>query len=85
MGSETFDLVIQPQKKDVPMVKSSSMRIYGPISNPKVKKVPFMEAARLIGEILMPYYFLPARALGYIWSLLQEDPHGLSPCLNMAP
>jgi AsmA family len=85
LGAETLDIVIQPGKKGIVVGGSSPMRIYGSLTNPKVKKIPLIEAARLIGEILMPYYFLPARALGFIWSLIKEDSQGPSPCMQMEP
>lgn len=85
LDAEVLDIIIQPEKKSTALGGSSPLRIYGSFVNPKVKKIPLMEAARLIGEILMPYYFLPARALGIIWSMIKEDSQGLSHCLEMEP
>ena len=83
--SETMDLVIQPKpKKGLPGL-SSAMRIQGPLADPQVRKLPFREAARLSGEIFMPYVFLPARGLGYLWYLMKNDKDEQSPCLLTVP
>lgn len=85
LTSETVDFVVQPKpKKGLPGI-SSTVRIYGPLTNPTVRKIPFKEAARLYGEIFMPYVFLPARALGYLWYLMKNDKDEQSPCLEMQP
>jgi hypothetical protein len=83
--SETLDIVLQPQpKKGIPEL-SSAIYIHGSLVNPSITKIPFKEAARLAGEILLPYVFLPARALGYLWYLLMDDKDEKSPCLIEEP
>jgi uncharacterized protein involved in outer membrane biogenesis len=83
--SETMDLVIQPKpKKGLPGL-SSAVRIQGPLADPHVRKLPLREAARLSGEIFMPYVFLPARGLGYLWYLIKNDKDEQSPCLLTVP
>jgi hypothetical protein len=47
-----------------------------------MRKLPFREAARLFGEITMPYVFLPVRAMGYVWYLMKNDKDESSPCLE---
>jgi hypothetical protein len=85
LASETIDLVIQPKpKKGLPGTRSA-VRIHGPLAKPKVRKLPFREAARLFGEIVAPYVFLPARGLGYLWYLMKKDKDEQSPCLLEAP
>lgn len=85
LSSETIDLVIQPKpKKSLPGTRSA-VRIFGPLAKPKVRKVPFREAARLFGEIFLPHVFLPARALGYLWYLMKKDKDEQSPCFITAP
>jgi hypothetical protein len=85
LTSETMDFVVQPKpKKGLPGF-SSAVRIYGPLTNPKARKMPFKEAARLYGEIFMPHLFLPARAMGYLWYLMKNDKDEQSPCLEMQP
>ena len=80
--SDTLDFVIQPKpKKGLPGL-NSAIRIQGPVCDPKIITLPFKEAARLSGEILAPYIFLPARGLGYLWYLLKEDTEE-GPCLNL--
>jgi hypothetical protein len=85
LASETIDLVIQPKpKKGLPGTRSA-VRIHGPLAKPKVRKLPFREAARLFGEIFAPYVFLPARGLGYLRYLMKKDKDEQSPCLLEAP
>ncbi len=80
--SDTLDFVIQPKpKKGLPGL-NSAIRIQGPICDPKIIALPFKEAARLSGEILAPYIFLPVRGLGYMWYLLKGDTEE-SHCLNL--
>jgi len=64
---------------------TSAVTIKGPIADPKVRKLPYREAAKLYGEIFMPVVFLPVRALGYLWYLIQKDKEEESPCLMMEP
>jgi hypothetical protein len=64
---------------------TSAVTIKGPIADPKVRKLPFREAAKLYGEIFMPVVFLPARALGYLWYLIKKDAAEESPCLHVIP
>ena len=85
LKSETMDLVIQPKpKKGLPGL-SSAVQIQGPMADPQVRKLPLREAARLYGEIFMPYVFLPARGLGYLWYLMKNDKDEQSPCLLTVP
>ena len=35
--------------------------------------MPAEEAAILAGQVLIPIVALPARALGYLWSLISRD------------
>jgi len=46
------------------------------------KKVPLTEAATLAGQIFVPFVALPARALGYLWSLIRNDKDENSPCIS---
>jgi len=82
LGSETMDFILQPKpKKGLPGL-SSAIRINGPLNDPKIMTLKFKEAARLTGEILAPYVFLPARAMGYLWYLMKKDKEE-SPCLYL--
>jgi hypothetical protein len=82
LREEKIDLVIQPKPKKGQLGGSSAVRIKGRLDGPKASKLPFKEAARLYGEIFMPYAFLPARALGYLWYLMKKDKDESSPCLT---
>ncbi|UCD36309.1 MAG: hypothetical protein JSU90_05630, partial [Nitrospiraceae bacterium] len=83
LRDETIDLVIQPKPKKGQIGGSSPVTLTGPLNRPSVRKLPFIEAARLFGEIFMPYAFLPARALGYVWYLMKNDKDEESPCLRV--
>jgi hypothetical protein len=82
LRDEKIDLVIQPKPKKGQLGGSSAVTIQGPLNRPSASKMPFKEAARLYGEIFMPYVFLPARAAGYVWSLMKNDTDEASPCLS---
>ncbi len=82
LASERIDIVINPeQKRRLLRRQASAVRINGPLTQPAVRVVPLVEAAELYGTILMPYIFLPERALGNLWYLMRDDGNG-SPCLR---
>ncbi len=81
----TMEMVLQPKPKKGFRGMTSAVTIKGPIADPKVRKLPFQEAAKLYGEIFMPVVFLPVRALGYLWYLIRKDKEEESPCLIMKP
>ncbi len=83
LRTETIDLVLNPKPKKQPLGITSSVRVRGPLANPSIRKIPLEEAARIAGEILAPYYFLPARGLGYLWYLIRDDKDERSPCLDV--
>ena len=82
LADETVDLVINPEAKRRLFRRSSPVRIKGQLGNPSVKKIPATEAATLAGQILVPFVALPARALGYLWSLVRDDKDEKSPCIG---
>jgi uncharacterized protein involved in outer membrane biogenesis len=83
LHTETMKMVLQPKPKKGWRGMTSAVTIKGPIADPKVRKLPFREAAKLYGEIMMPVVFLPVRALGYLWYLIKKDKEEESPCLMM--
>ncbi|MBW2566641.1 MAG: AsmA family protein, partial [Deltaproteobacteria bacterium] len=85
LHTETMKMVLQPKPKKGLRGMTSAVTIDGPIADPKVRKLPFREAAKLYGEIFMPVVFLPARALGYLWYLIKNDAAEESPCLHVIP
>ena len=85
LHTETMKMVLQPKPKKGLRGMTSAVTIKGPIADPKVRKLPFREAAKLYGEIFMPYIFLPLRGLGYLWHLMKNDKDEESPCLIMEP
>ena len=83
LHTETMKMVLQPKPKKGFRGMTSAVTIKGPIVDPKVRKLPYREAAKLYGEIVMPVVFLPIRALGYLWYLIRKDKEEESPCLMM--
>jgi len=81
LADETVDVVINPMAKRRLVKRSSPIRIKGQLGNPSIKKIPATEAAGLAGQILVPYVALPARAVGYLWSLIRNDKDEESPCI----
>jgi hypothetical protein len=81
LQEESIDIVIQPEPKKGRIAGSSPVSIRGPLAGPEVKKIPLKEAGQLAGEIAMPYVFLSARVMGYVWNLMENDKDEQSPCL----
>jgi uncharacterized protein involved in outer membrane biogenesis len=82
LADETLDLVINPEAKRRLFKRSSPVRIQGQLGDPSIKKVPATEAVGLAAQIFVPFVALPARALGYLWSLIRNDKDEKSPCIN---
>jgi len=80
LKNETVELVINPQSKKSLFRRRSAVHLSGALSNPSVSTLPLSEAAELYGTIVLPFVFLPARALGYLWSLIANDQNG-TPCV----
>ena len=73
LGDESLALIINPRSKRRIIRRSSPVRLRGSLQDPSVSKVPAEEAAILAGQILVPVVALPARALGFLWSLISRD------------
>ena len=69
LARESIDVVINPEKKRRYFKKGSAVQVKGPLAKPKISALPANEAARL----LMPQVYIPARALGRLVSLVQND------------
>jgi hypothetical protein len=80
LKDESIELVINPESKKSLIRRRSAVHLSGALSNPSVSTLPLSEAAELYGTIVLPFVFLPARALGYLWSLLANDQDG-TPCV----
>ena len=85
LHNETISLLLQPKPKKGTWGTTSPVTVEGPIVDPYVRKLPFREAAKLVGELTMPTVFLPARGLGYLWYLMKKDDAEESPCLQVMP
>jgi hypothetical protein len=84
LAEETIDVVINPQQKRRLFRRAgSTVRINGPLVQPSARVLPLSEAVELYGTLLMPYIFLPERALGSLWYLIRRD-NRASPCLREA-
>jgi hypothetical protein len=81
LADETIDVVINPKAKRRLFQRSSPVRIQGQLGDPSIKKVPITEVVALAGQIFAPFAALPARALGYLWSLIRNDKDEKSPCI----
>ena len=73
LGDETIAVIVNPRSKRRILRRSSPVRIHGALQDPSILKVPAEEAAILAGQVLIPIVALPARALGYLWSLISRD------------
>jgi uncharacterized protein involved in outer membrane biogenesis len=81
LRNETLDLLINPrQKKRLVLSESSPVRIFGPLTDLSFSKMPYREAAKLYGDIILPFIGISDRILGYLWDALTPDEGEESPC-----
>jgi len=81
LRNETLDLLINPkQKKRLVMGDSSPVRIFGPLTDLSFSKMPYREAAKLYGDIIIPVIGISDRVLGYLWDAIKPAPGEESPC-----
>ena len=85
LDAETMEITLQPEAKKGFAGTKSAAHIKGPITNPKIRKIPFREAGRLFGEISLPMVFLPVRAMGYLKYMVTKDKNGDTPCIELIP
>jgi uncharacterized protein involved in outer membrane biogenesis len=82
LPAERISIVIDSKSKRRFVGRASPVRISGTLQNPSVIKVPADEAALLAGQVFFPYVAIPARALGFLWSMVSADPEAdRSPCI----
>jgi uncharacterized protein involved in outer membrane biogenesis len=81
LRNETLDLLINPkQKKRLVLSESSPVRIFGPLTDLSFSKMPYREAAKLYGDIIIPVIGISDRVLGYLWDAIKPAPGEESPC-----
>jgi hypothetical protein len=81
LRNETLDLLINPkQKKRLVLSESSPVRIFGPLTKLSFSKMPYREAAKLYGDILMPVIGISDRVLGFLWDAVKPAAGEESPC-----
>ena len=81
LRNEYLDLLINPkQKKRLVMSQSSPVRIFGPLTNLSFSKMPYREAAKLYGDIILPVIGISDRVLGYLWDSIKPAEGEESPC-----
>ena len=74
LGNETLDIVLVPKQKHRYFSSISPVSVKGPIRNPTVEAVPVRAALQEIGSlVLIPGIVLPARAIGKLWSWLDDE------------
>jgi hypothetical protein len=83
LAAQTLKVVLEPEAKRRLFMPASPVKISGDLADPSVFKIPTEEAALLAGDILVPYVTLPARLVGYLWSLVKNDKDGGSPCVDL--
>jgi hypothetical protein len=66
-------IALQPKPKKGMAGATSAVTIEGPFVDPKIRELPFREAAKLRGEIAMPIVFLPLRGFGYLLYPIKKD------------
>ncbi len=85
LDAETMEITLKPEAKKGFAGTKSAVHITGPITKPRIRKIPFREAARLFGELSLPVVFLPVRAMGYLKYMVTTDKNGDSLCIELIP
>jgi uncharacterized protein involved in outer membrane biogenesis len=73
LADESIDLVVNSVKKKRLIKKGSALQIKGSLAKPAIQKLSRKDAYRIYGNILMPYVYLPSRALGKLMYLIKKD------------
>ena len=73
LGAETLDIVIIPKQKKHFFSSISPVTVEGPMKQPTVTAIPVKAALQEIGTMaLLPGVMIPARAIGKLWSLVDD-------------
>ncbi len=84
LGTETLDIVVIPTQKKRFFSSISPVTVKGPMKDPKVEAVPIKTALQEIGTMaLLPGVAIPARAIGKLWSLMDDDDQAGEGCANI--
>ncbi len=73
LADESIDLVVNSVKKKRLIKKGSALQIKGSLAKPAIQKLSRKDAYRIYGNILMPYVYLPSRAIGKLMYLIKKD------------
>ncbi len=84
LGAETLDIVLIPKQKKRFFSSISPVTVEGPMKNPRIKAIPVKAALQEIGAMaLLPGIVIPVRALGILWSLLDDGDKVGDGCANI--
>lgn len=84
LGAETLDIVLIPKQKKRFFSSVTPVKITGPMKHPKVEAIPVKAALQEIGTMaLLPGVVIPARALGKLWSYLDDGDQAGEGCANI--
>jgi hypothetical protein len=74
LSAETIELVLMPKQKKEFWATITPVKILGPITDPKVNAIPpaSVAAKKYGGLVLVPQIFIPVKALGYLYRLVDD-------------
>ena len=82
LGAETIDAKILPKNKRRLWRSTSPVHLTGSLKAPTVTVIPARAVAQQVGALaLVPQFYLPVRALGYMYGAVTHDKKD-SPCLT---
>lgn len=83
LATETLDLTLVPKAKRRVFRAVAPVHVKGAIDDPHVTKLSSRSLAQEVGTLaLVPQFYLPVRALGYMYGLVAKDKD--TPCLAPA-
>jgi uncharacterized protein involved in outer membrane biogenesis len=84
LGAETIDARFVPKNKRRFWGNTTPVHLTGSLADPTVTAIPARALAQEVGALaLVPQFYLPARALGFMFGMVGNDDED-SPCLTEA-
>lgn len=82
LGEETLDVTLVPDHRRTLWASATPVRLQGSLAAPSVTAIPLNAVGRdVAGFLLIPQFYIPARALGYLFRTVADEDASDSACL----
>jgi hypothetical protein len=82
LGEETLDVTIVPDHRRSLWASATPVRLRGSLASPTVTAIPMNAVGRdVAGFLLIPQFYIPVRALGYLFRTVADEDASDSACL----